>query len=94
MSTKKSKNKIIDMKENKGSYEKEKIKKIYLSTEDKMIGGVCGGIAEYFNIDVIWARIGFLVALFTTGIAFLIYIIMWILVPENPHKKFNGSKKK
>lgn len=85
--------KVIDMEENKdsGNYQKRKIKKLYLSQDDKMIAGVCGGIAEYLDIDAIWVRLVFLITAFTSGVGLIAYIIFWILVPENPNQK-NHSK--
>jgi len=49
-----------------------------------MLGGVAGGVAEYFDIDSTIVRIIFIVALFIGGGGFLAYIIMWIVVPEEP----------
>ncbi len=59
-------------------------KKLYRSRKDKMIGGVAGGLAEYFDIDPTLVRIIFIVTLFIGGGGFLAYIIMWIVVPEEP----------
>ena len=56
--------------------------KLYRSTTDKVIGGVAGGLADYFNIDVVLSRVIFvLLALFGGG-GVLIYIVMWIIIPE------------
>jgi phage shock protein PspC (stress-responsive transcriptional regulator) len=49
-----------------------------------MLGGVAGGVAEYFDIDPTLMRIIFIVTLFIGGGGFLAYIIMWIVVPEEP----------
>ena len=59
-----------------------------------MIGGVCGGIAEYMNIDPVWARLVAVLLVFFDGVGILIYIILWILIPENPHQEFPEKKKK
>ena len=59
-------------------------KKLYRSRKDKMIGGVAGGLAEYFDIDPTLVRIIFIVTLFIGGGGFLAYIIMLIVVPEEP----------
>jgi phage shock protein PspC (stress-responsive transcriptional regulator) len=59
-------------------------KKLYRSRKDKMIGGVAGGLAEYFEIDATLVRIIFVVTLFIGGGGFLAYLIMWIVVPEEP----------
>ncbi|MGA7838773.1 MAG: PspC domain-containing protein [Ignavibacteriaceae bacterium] len=58
-------------------------KKWYRSRKDKMIGGVCGGIGEYFDIDPTLIRILFVVGLFMAA-GFLAYIVLWIVVPEKP----------
>lgn len=58
--------------------------KLYRSTNDKMIAGVCGGIAEYFNIDSTLVRLFWLILGFTMGIGFLAYIICAIVIPESP----------
>jgi phage shock protein PspC (stress-responsive transcriptional regulator) len=60
-------------------------KRLYRSTTDKKIAGVCGGLAEYTNSDpTIW-RVLFLLLLLPGGIPGpLVYIIMWITVPEKP----------
>jgi phage shock protein PspC (stress-responsive transcriptional regulator) len=57
-------------------------RRLYRSSTDKILGGVCGGIAAYFNIDPTWVRIGFvLLALLSSSIVFWGYIIMWIILP-------------
>ncbi len=57
-------------------------KKMYRSMTDRRIAGVCGGLGEYFNIDPVIIRIAFLVALLMAGGGGLLYLIMWIAVPE------------
>ncbi len=59
-------------------------KRLYRSTKEKMIGGVCGGMAEYFDIDPVLLRILFVVATFAGGSGILAYIICWIIIPERP----------
>jgi len=60
-------------------------KKLYRSRKEKMIGGVAGGLAEYFEIDPTLVRIIFIVSLFLGGSGILAYIILWIIVPEEPY---------
>lgn len=50
------------------------------STNDRMLGGVCGGLARYFGIDATIMRLIFVVAVLS-GISPLIYIILWIVMP-------------
>jgi len=58
-------------------------KRLYRQTKNKMIGGVCMGLSEYFDIDPVILRVLFAVALFL-GMGFLLYIILWIIVPKAP----------
>jgi phage shock protein PspC (stress-responsive transcriptional regulator) len=57
-------------------------KKLYRDGEDKFLGGVSSGIAHYFDVDVIWIRIAWLFAAFGAGFGFIVYPILWILLPE------------
>ncbi len=59
-------------------------KRLYRSTREKMIGGVCGGLGEYFEIDPVLVRILFVVATFVGGSGILAYILCWIIIPEEP----------
>lgn len=59
------------------------VKKLYRSIDKRMIAGVCGGIAEYFDIDVTIVRLIAVLLLLPGGLpGFLPYIIMWIVVPS------------
>ena len=70
-------------------------KKIYRSRTDKMIGGVCGGLAEYFDIDPTLVRLALLLLFFARGTGLLVYIIAWIIIPERPGRfENNGNYKK
>ncbi len=60
-------------------------KKLYRSRSDKMIAGICGGLAKYFEIDSAIVRIIFLLLFFFKGIGFLAYIILWFVVPQDPY---------
>jgi phage shock protein C len=60
-------------------------KKLYRSRQHRMISGVCGGLGEYFGIDPTLMRILFIAATFIGfGSAILIYLILLIVVPEEP----------
>ena len=56
-------------------------KRLYRSRDDRMIAGVCGGLAEYFNMDPTIVRIIFVLLIFANGLGILAYIIMAIVVP-------------
>jgi len=61
------------------------MKRLYLSISDKKIGGVCGGIGEYFDKDPTLIRILFiLVILFSFGFGILAYLAMWLIIPKKP----------
>lgn len=59
--------------------------RLYRNADDKIIGGVCSGLANYFNIDPAIMRIIF-VLLFFTGPGFIIYVILWIVIPAKSLK--------
>ena len=57
-------------------------KKLFRDGDDKFLGGVASGIAHYFNVDTIWIRLGLLALFFGAGFGVILYIILWILLPE------------
>lgn len=57
-------------------------KKFYLSATDKKIGGVCGGLAEYFGMDSLIVRIAFVALIIGWGAGLLLYLLLWILAPK------------
>lgn len=59
-------------------------RKLWRSRRDKMIAGVCGGLARYWNIDPFWIRFSFVLVFLLGGAAFFIYIIMWFIIPLEP----------
>ena len=59
-------------------------KSLYKSNKYKMIDGVCGGVAEYFNLDPTLVRLGWVVFCALGGSGILAYIIAAIIIPRNP----------
>ena len=64
-----------------------KLKRLYRSGNERILGGVCGGIAEYLNVDptiirLLWILFGF------SGIGIVFYFIAWIIMPRNPKHKW------
>ena len=57
-------------------------KKLYRSTTDKKIAGVCGGIAEHFDMDPTIIRLLWVLFFLAGGAGIIAYIIAWIVVPE------------
>jgi len=68
--------------------EKKKVKRLYRSGKEKILGGVCGGIAEYFNIDPTIIRIIWILIVLGYGVGIIAYIIAWIIMPKNPKHKW------
>lgn len=66
-------------------------KKLYRSEKDRMIAGVCGGLAEYFDVDPVIVRLLWVAVTIFVGAGILLYIIACIIVPNEtdvtPNKK-------
>ena len=62
-------------------------KRLYRSRDDRMIAGVCGGLGEYFSVDPVLVRLGFLLLALTTGVGFVAYLIMAVVVPLRPNRE-------
>jgi phage shock protein C len=61
------------------------VKRLYRSRKDRMIAGVCGGIANYFHMDPTAVRLIFIVlSLLGLGAFIIIYLICWIVIPNAP----------
>jgi len=60
------------------------MKKLYRSRKNKKVGGVCGGIAEYFDLDPTLLRLGAVILIFVWGAGLLAYIAAWAIIPERP----------
>ena len=59
-------------------------KRLYRSKSEKMIAGVCGGLAVYFGLDPTIVRLIFLLLLFAPPSGILIYLILWLITPMEP----------
>ena len=59
-------------------------KRLYKSNENKMIDGVCGGIAEYINIDPTLVRLGWVIFCAMGGSGFIGYILAALIIPRHP----------
>jgi len=64
------------------------IRRLYRSANDKILGGVCGGIGEYLGVDPVIIRLLWVIACFAWGFGILAYIIAWIIIPRNPNHKW------
>jgi len=65
-------------------------KRLYRSLRDKKFAGVCGGIADYFNIDPILVRVVFVILALFGGGGVLAYLVLWVIVPVNPEPWFQN----
>jgi len=67
-------------------------KKLYRNEYNKVIGGVCSGLAEYFEMDVTIVRLLFAFTFFVMGVGFGTYIILWIVLPRKgyPYNAYNN----
>ncbi|MCE5209176.1 MAG: PspC domain-containing protein [Chloroflexi bacterium] len=59
-------------------------KRLYRSRTERMIGGVCGGLADFFTVDPTIIRLIFVLLLLTGSAGFWVYIVLMIVVPEEP----------
>lgn len=67
-----------------------KPKRLYRDENNKILGGVCAGIANYFGIDSLIVRILFII----TGVGFFVYILLWIFLPNSTDVEIGGTRKK
>ncbi|USN45540.1 MAG: PspC domain-containing protein [Candidatus Woesearchaeota archaeon] len=65
----------------------KKVENLYRSQEEKLIAGVCGGIADYFGIDPIIPRLIAVLLALLDGAGIVLYLIAWIVVPKHPTQK-------
>lgn len=59
-------------------------KRLYRSGRDRVFAGIAGGLGEYFDLDPVWFRIGFVVLALGGGSGLLIYLLMWLVIPQAP----------
>ncbi|SDF63102.1 phage shock protein C (PspC) family protein [Mucilaginibacter pineti] len=64
-------------------------KKLYRDEHRKVIGGVCAGLADYFDADIAIIRAIFLITLFVGGSSFLVYLVLWVVLPKKGYNFFN-----
>ena len=66
-------------------------KKLYRLRKNRVIAGICSGLAEYFDIDPIIVRLITLILVLSFGAGLIVYIIAWIVVPEEPDNLYPVS---
>ena len=59
-------------------------RRMYRSNTQRVVAGVCGGLGDFFAIDPVWFRVGFVVLALGGGSGILVYLLMWLIVPQAP----------
>src|SRR6266852_3379481 len=54
----------------------------FYRSSNRILGGVCAGLADGFHLDVLWVRVAFLLLLFVQGLGLFIYVVLWLVMPE------------
>jgi phage shock protein PspC (stress-responsive transcriptional regulator) len=68
--------------ETESAFREEKAKRrLFRDPEERLIGGVCSGLANYFNIDTVWVRLAMFLLIFFGGISLWVYVVLWIIIP-------------
>jgi phage shock protein PspC (stress-responsive transcriptional regulator) len=57
-------------------------RRFFRDPDDKVIGGVCSGLAAYFDIDRVWVRLAMFLLIFFGGLSLWVYVILWIIIPQ------------
>ncbi|MCS6917606.1 MAG: PspC domain-containing protein [Chitinophagales bacterium] len=57
-------------------------RRLFRNPDDRVIGGVCSGIGAYFGLDPVWLRLAFVIAVIVFGTGILLYLVLWIIMPE------------
>ncbi|MEX2556666.1 MAG: PspC domain-containing protein [Actinomycetota bacterium] len=68
--------------EKKMDAQPQQARRLIRRTDDKMIAGVAGGLADYFGVDPVWFRLGFVAAVFLGGSGLLAYAVLWVVMPK------------
>jgi len=68
------------------------MKGLYRSDADRVVGGVCAGLAEYLRVDALFVRIAFVVLGMIQGIGIILYLAAWVLVPEKGIEDYDQER--
>lgn len=66
--------------------------RLRLSATDRKIGGVCGGLGEFFDLDPLLFRVAFVVLAFVGGLGILLYLVLWLVVPGSARSVTSGEQ--
>ena len=70
------------------------MRKLHRLAGQKKLAGICAGLGEYFELDPVFFRLFFLVSLFFGGIGALVYLLLWIMVPEKPGRRAAAARRR
>lgn len=62
----------------------------FYRSSDRIVGGVCSGLAEGLRVDTIWVRLAFVVLAFAQGIGVVVYVVLWVIMPERAPERAGG----
>lgn len=68
------------------------VRKLYRSRTNRSIAGICGGLGDYFDADPTIIRLAMLLLILLGGLSFWVYIILWIVIPEEPARAFSVER--
>ena len=68
--------------ETKEEPKKSSKKRLFRDEDNRVLGGVCSGLGHYLDVDPVWFRLGFVIALIFFGSSILIYLVLWIIIPK------------
>ncbi|MEZ3443061.1 PspC domain-containing protein [uncultured Alistipes sp.] len=63
------------------------IQKSLYRSSDRILAGVCGGLADYLGLDRSMVRLATLIGILFLGLSVWVYVLMWLIVPEEPGRK-------
>ena len=66
-----------------GQAEEALSRRLSLSVLDRKLGGVCGGLGEFFQLDPVFFRILFVLMAFAGGLGIIVYVILWLIIPKS-----------
>ena len=64
--------------------ETQTVRRLYRSSTQHVVAGICGGLGEYFGVDPVWFRVGFVVLALGGGSGILVYLLAWLVIPQAP----------
>lgn len=67
-------------------------KKLVRSQEDRVIAGVCAGLAHHLEVDLVLVRLVFIALAFVNGLGVLAYLILWLVVPDESQRELEGEE--